>query len=66
MKFDTKKMPNPLIFITNYLNDNNLVYSFTPDMRRASLQKLLNIKNFLIFMEAHSPLSALIIDKKLQ
>ncbi len=45
------------------ITDNNLVYSFTPDMRRASLKKLLNIKNFLIFMEAHSPLSALIIEK---
>ncbi len=43
--------------------ENNLVYSFTPDMRRASLRKLLNLKNFLIFMEAHSPLSALIIEK---
>ena len=29
--------------------DNNLVYSFTPDMRRASLRKLLNIKNFFDF-----------------
>tara|TARA_A100001015_G_scaffold80901_1_gene89615 strand:+ start:625 stop:1944 length:1320 start_codon:yes stop_codon:yes gene_type:complete len=45
------------------LIENNLVYSFTPDMRRASLKKLLNLKNFLIFMEAHSPLSALIIEK---
>ncbi len=45
------------------LIESNLVYSFTPDMRRASLKKLLNLKNFLIFMEAHSPLSALIIEK---
>ena len=45
------------------LVESNLVYSFTPDMRRASLKKLLNLKNFLIFMEAHSPLSALIIEK---
>ena len=28
------------------LNDNNLVYSFTPDMRRASLQNSLILKIF--------------------
>ena len=43
--------------------DDDLVYSFTPDMRRSSIKKLLNLKKFLIFIEAHSPLSALIIEK---
>ena len=32
-------------------------------MRRSSLKQLLNLKSFLIFMEAHSPLSALFIEK---
>lgn len=44
-------------------DNNDLVYYFTPDMRRSSIKKLLNLKKFLVFIEAHSPLSALIVEK---
>ena len=44
------------------LMNNNLLYSFTPDMRRSSLKQLLNLKSFLILWK-HSPLSALLIEK---
>ena len=43
--------------------DKGLRFSVTPDSRRSSLKRLLNLKNFLTFIEAHSPLSALLVEK---
>jgi len=43
--------------------DKGLRFSVTPDSRRSSLRRLLNLKNFLTFIEAHSPLSALLVEK---
>ena len=43
--------------------DSNLQSSVTPDIRRSSLKKLLSLKKFLIFIETHSPLSALLVEK---
>ena len=43
--------------------DKGLQFSVTPDSRRSSLKRLLSLKNFLTFIEAHSPLSALLVEK---
>ena len=43
--------------------DKGLRFSVTPDSRRSSLKRLLNLKKFLTFIEAHSPLSALLVEK---
>ena len=48
--------------IHNEIN-KGLRFSVTPDSRRSSLRRLLNLKNFLTFIEAHSPLSALLVEK---
>ncbi len=41
----------------------DLRFSVTPDRRRSSLKRLLSLKKFLTFIEAHSPLSALLVEK---
>ncbi len=43
--------------------NKDLRFSVTPDRRRSSLKRLLSLKKFLIFIEAHSPLSALLVEK---
>ena len=43
--------------------DKGLQFSVTPDSRRSSLKRLLSLKKFLTFIEAHSPLSALLVEK---
>ena len=43
--------------------DKGLRLSVTSDSRRSSLKRLLNLKKFLTFIEAHSPLSALLVEK---
>lgn len=43
--------------------DKGLRFSVTSDSRRSSLKRLLNLKKFLTFIEAHSPLSALLVEK---
>ncbi len=43
--------------------DKGLKFSVTPDSRRSSLKRLLGLKKFLSFIEAHSPLSALLVEK---
>lgn len=43
--------------------DKSLQFSVTSDSRRSSLKRLLSLKKFLTFIEAHSPLSALLVEK---
>ena len=45
--------------ILNKYQNLNLV---TPDLRRSALRRLLEVKNFLRFLEAHNPISALIAE----
>ena len=45
--------------IINKYQNLNLI---TPDLRRSSLRRLLEIKNFLRFLETHNPISALIAE----
>ena len=45
------------------LIDNFLEIGITPDLRRASLKRLINSKKIVRILEAHSPLSALIGEK---
>ncbi len=46
-------------------NDNNLFTGTTSDIRRSSLLRLIEAKPIVRVLEAHSPLSALIIEKTL-
>jgi len=45
--------------VINKYQNLNLI---TPDLRRSSLRRLLEIKNFLRFLETHNPISALIAE----